>query len=118
MTDAEKKPENNCVTLATAPAWLQDYRAQIDALDDQIVALLHKRHGVIRAVAARKKEAGIPAILPDRVAQVIDRNAENAANIGMDDGLVRRLYTDIVATSCALEQALIAPILFKKRDRA
>ncbi len=102
-----KHPHNTMVTLDNAPDWLNDYRAQIDALDDRIVALLTERHAIIRAVAKQKMAAGIPAILPDRVAHVIDRNAKQAAESGGDAALVRRLYTDIVATSCTLEEDIM-----------
>ena len=59
---------------------LKPYRDRIDALDDQIVPLLVKRLAVIREVAALKTREGIPAVLEDRVRQVIDRAAGTAGS--------------------------------------
>lgn len=104
------------VTLDTAPDWLRTYRARIDALDDQIVTLLARRHDIIRAVAKHKHAAGIPATLPDRVAQVVERNTAHAAQNSGDAALVRRLYTDIVATSCALEDDIMHAMSLQKGE--
>lgn len=87
---------------------LKPYRARIDALDDRIVDLLVERIGIIREVGVLKAEKGIPATLPDRVDQVRERNAARAASKGLDADLVRRLYTEIIDYSCALEETIKA----------
>lgn len=84
---------------------LQPYRDQIDALDDQIVPLLVKRLAVIREVAALKGREGIPAVLEDRVRQVIDRAAAKAAREDAD--MVRELYTLLVTICCDLEEQIM-----------
>lgn len=88
---------------------LQSFRAEIDALDDDIVRLLAARFEVVRQVAAYKAEAGIPVRLPDRIEAVCKRNAEQAADLGLDPQLVDRLYRMIIDAACALEVDLIEP---------
>ncbi len=84
---------------------LQPYRDRIDALDDEIVALLARRFDVIREVAALKNQHGIPAVLEDRVRQVIDRAADHAGPENAD--MTRELYTLLVTICCDLEEQLM-----------
>jgi chorismate mutase len=82
-------------TETRAAATLADYRRRIDALDDELVALLGRRFAIIREVAAVKQAEGIPSFLPDRVTAVIDPS------------FVAALYDLIVGESCRLEERLI-----------
>ncbi len=86
---------------------LKPYRARIDALDDQIIDLLAERLDIIDEVAALKAARDIPAVLEDRVNEVIDRCAERAAEKGLDPELARRLYAVIVCWCCEVEEAYI-----------
>ncbi len=86
---------------------LQTHRRRIDALDDKIVGLLVERYGIIEEVAVLKAEHGIPSVLPDRVTEVIERNAKTAAALGQDPDLIRRIYTLMVDEACALEDRLM-----------
>lgn len=86
---------------------LQNHRRRIDELDDRIVRLLVERYSIIEEVAVLKAEHAIPSVLPDRVTEVIERNAASAAALGMDPELVRRIYTLMVDEACALEDRLM-----------
>ena len=86
---------------------LAPYRARIDELDDQIIDLLAERLHVIQEVAALKSRAGIPAVLQDRVEEVIKRCADRAADQGLDPELVRSLYAQLVSYCCRLEEDLM-----------
>lgn len=83
---------------------LKPYRAEIDALDAQIVDLLIQRLDIIHQVAAVKKREKIPAVLEDRVREVID-NA--AAKAGRHEDEVREVYTLLVTISCDLEEKIM-----------
>lgn len=85
---------------------LKPYRAQIDALDDQIVDLLVKRFAIIREVGHLKAQHNIPAILEDRVREVINRASERAAAQNSEDDLIREVYTLLVTISCDLEEKI------------
>lgn len=87
---------------------LEEHRQKIDYIDDRIIDLLAERMEVIRAVAKIKADNDIPAVLPDRVEEVISRCAERAGTRHVSPELVRLLYTLIVDHACALEEEIIA----------
>jgi isochorismate pyruvate lyase len=78
-------PPAQCQTMS-------DVRAAIDALDDQLVALLASRVGYVERAAALKPALGIPARAPDRVAQVLSRVEAQAAACGLPKDLADRLW--------------------------
>ncbi len=86
---------------------LAPFRARIDCVDDRMIALLSERINIIHEVAAVKKQHHIPAILPDRVLEVIDRNTLNAKKRGLDENMVTALYQIIVSHCCTLEDNLL-----------
>jgi chorismate mutase len=87
---------------------LEEHRQKIDFIDDRIIDLLAERMDVIRAVAKLKAENDIPAVLPDRVEEVIARCAARAETRHVDPELARLLYTLIVDHACAAEEEIIA----------
>lgn len=94
---------------------LKPYRARIDALDDRIVDLLIERTGIIREVGNLKFREGIPAVLMDRVIEVRERAASRAGNGGMDDDIVRRMYSILIEYSCNLEEDIMHELQEKNR---
>ncbi len=86
---------------------LKPYRARIDALDDQIVDLLAARLDIIREVGALKAEKNIPPVLQDRVDEVIDRTVARGEGKGVDAGLLKKLYADLIRYCCDLEAEII-----------
>ncbi len=99
------------MTTASAPklspeeerALLAPYRAKIDSLDSQIVALLGQRFDVVRDVAALKAKNGIAPILPDRIEEVVQRARAKAEKEGVDPQLVEQVYRIIIDAACKLE---------------
>lgn len=88
---------------------LKPFRTEIDALDQEIVTLLVKRFDVIDRVAHIKAEHRIPAILEDRVREVIDNAARHAANLSSPDvDFIREIYTLLVTISCNKEDEFLS----------
>ena len=87
---------------------LKPYRARIDVLDEQIIALLRKRYDVIEEVGALKTQHGIAATLPDRVDEVRENAAKMAADKGLDADFIRTLYAQLIEHSCNLEENIIS----------
>ena len=85
-------------------ALLAPYRAKLDVLDAQIVALLGERFGIIRDVAKLKAEHGIAPILPDRVEEVVQHARAKAEKAGVDPALVEKIYRIIIDTACQEEE--------------
>jgi chorismate mutase-like protein len=89
---------------------LAEFRRQIDAIDDRLMALLGERFAVVRQVAAFKAPRGIPSIIPERVEEVRERCAGKATGVGLRADFVRRLYTLIIDEACRLEDELISSL--------
>lgn len=82
---------------------LAPYRAQIDALDDEIVALLGRRYAVVAEVARLKAERDIPSVLSDRVDEVLARVRALAGTHALDPGFVETLYRAMIDHAHMLE---------------
>jgi chorismate mutase len=87
---------------------LEEHRQKIDYIDDRIIDLLAERMEVIRVVAKIKADNDIPAVLPDRVEEVITRCAVRAETRHISPELARLLYTLIVDHACATEEEIIS----------
>ena len=105
MTTNIKAPDSKArPTPEQERAMLAPYRARIDALDQQIVALLGERFGIIKEVAKLKAEHGIAPILPYRVEEVVHNARTKAEKAGVDPDLVEKIYRIIIDTACQQEE--------------
>ncbi len=89
------------------PEWrLHEYRAQIDALDEQIQALIADRARAAQAIARVKEACGDPVFYrPERERQVLARvRARHQGPLSEDD--VLRIFREIMGACLALEQSL------------
>src|ERR1700733_9207261 len=100
----EQPMTSKTLTQDQQKALLAPYRAKIDTLDAQIVALLGERFGVIGDVAKLKAEHGIAPILPDRVEEVVQHARARAEKAGVDPKLVEQIYRFIIDTACKQEE--------------
>lgn len=87
---------------------LQPYRRRIDALDEQILALLSARMDIVREVGDIKYKHDIAPVLPDRIAEVLDRVCTLAGEKGLEPAMVRQIYTILIEASCMLEEEIAA----------
>lgn len=121
---AAKKPARRTAPVDNAGdfqadlrARLRPFRGKIDALDDQIMALLAKRFAIVRQVGALKAAHDFPSYLSDRVVEVRERNAAAGKKYGIDPDFVRMLYNLIIYQSCA-EEDIIKHARRQKRAKA
>jgi len=87
---------------------LEDFRREIDAVDDELLAVLAKRFAIVRRVAAFKGPRGIPAVIPERIEAVRESCARRGPQLGLDADFLRVLYSLIIDEACRLEEELIA----------
>lgn len=81
---------------------LDDVRAAIDRIDDQIVALLAQRQAQVEAAATFKADdAGVRA--PARRAALLARIRDRAVEEGVDPDVVAATFTAMVDAFIALE---------------
>ncbi len=94
------KTPQDCQSMA-------ELRAQIDALDAELIGLLAKRAGYIdRAVILKTKE-GLPPRTADRVAQVLAHVEGLAAEAGLDPQLAHGLWSLLIDWGIAREEDLM-----------
>ena len=90
-------------------------RQSIDDLDNEIVALLARRQRQIETAARIKRANGIPALVPERVDEVLRNVAAHAENQNLDGGLAKSLWTTIIEWSIAYEERLMHEAAEKDR---
>ncbi len=101
MADSHK-PQAAPAAGRDANTSLAPLRAQIDALDRQILELLNQRAHVAEKVGEIKRAEGTPFFRPERVAQVIDRITQ--ANPGpLLNQHVTAIWREIMSACLALE---------------
>lgn len=83
---------------------LAECRQRIDAVDEEIVALLAKRMKVVDGVIALKRERGIPALLPERVDEVLDHVRTVAEAKDCPPDLAEIVYRAVIAWTIEHEQ--------------
>ena len=86
---------------------LAKYRAELNTIDYQIIALLGQRYVICRNVARHKKEQRIPVMQHGRVNEVKDRCANLAITHNINPDFVRELYGLIIDEACRIEDAII-----------
>jgi isochorismate pyruvate lyase len=79
-------------------------RAEIDALDAELVRLLGRRVEVVDRVVAIKREHDIAALLQDRVEEVVAHVREEAEICGAPPDLAESLYRALIAWTVAYEE--------------
>jgi chorismate mutase/prephenate dehydratase len=88
-----------------APDGLEQLRAQIDALDHQIVELLNARARVVVQIGHIKQQQNQPVYAPDREKTVLDK--VRRLNEGpLPDRCLEAVYRELMSGSFALEKPL------------
>ena len=77
---------------------LEEYRADLDELDAELVDLLEKRMGISRDIGAAKRAAGIPIYQPEREQLILKKVTALVKDSGNGEG-VRNVYRTIFAES-------------------
>ncbi len=83
---------------------LEEYRADIDRLDNAIVDLLVERFQIVASVGRLKARDGIAVVQSARAEQVKERVAAMASAKGLDGDLLRDIYTLMIDHAHVLEQ--------------
>lgn len=84
---------------------LKEARVEIDAIDAQMVDLLAARLAVVERVLDIKRKAGLPALLPDRVEDVVARVRERAVSSEVPEDLVEALWRFLIQWTIDYEDA-------------
>jgi len=87
----------------TAPLDLEELRREIDAVDQQILQLLHARVRLVMKVGEYKRERGMPVYDPTRERLLLERLSK-AAEPPLDGDTIRRVFERLVDESRRIEQ--------------
>jgi chorismate mutase len=87
----------------TSPLDLDELRRGIDAVDQQILKLLHERIRLVMQVGEYKRQRGIPVYDPDRERQLLER-LSSAAEHPLDGPTIRRIFERLVDEYRRIEQ--------------
>ena len=82
---------------------LEELRRGIDAVDQQILQLLHERVRLVMQVGEYKRERGIPVYDPARERALLERLSK-AAEPPLDGDTIRRVFERLVDESRRIEQ--------------
>jgi chorismate mutase len=82
-----------------AVAELARCRAEIEQIDNEVVALFAKRLVLGKRTGELKRAAGLPILDPTREAAVIRRVAEHAREAGLPAEPIREIFWHVVGMS-------------------
>ena len=82
---------------------LEDWRKQIDEIDQQLVKLLNHRSQCAVEIGHIKKKLNMEAWQPSREAEIL-RNIVKSNPGPLDDAAIRRLFERIIDEARALER--------------
>ncbi|PRY25121.1 chorismate mutase [Aliiruegeria haliotis] len=95
-----RKPAESCQSMA-------ELRAQIDALDMDLVRLLAERAGYIDRAAALKMVDGQPARIGSRVEEVVANVRAEALADGLDADLIELIWRQLIEWSIRREERVL-----------
>ena len=84
---------------------LTDLRQKIDAIDDQLIALLNERAELVHRVGEVKKKDGLEIYAPEREEQLLQALAAKSKG-RLPEKSLRAIYREIMSVALALEQDL------------
>ena len=96
------KTPAECRTMA-------DIRAEIDRLDEELVALFAARAGYIDRAGQIKAGAGLPARITPRVEEVVANVRRHAVAHDLPPDLVEKLWRRLIDWSIAREESVLGP---------
>ena len=86
---------------------LEEYRAEIDALDIELIDVLARRFDVVRKVGELKADSGISVVQPERAQMVKDRAARMGLSKGLNDQFIREFYDMMIDYAHRLEHDIL-----------
>lgn len=79
-------------------------RTEIDAIDDALIDLLSTRFRVVDRVIAIKTREQLPAVIPSRVEEVVNRVRARASAKSVPTDLAEALWRQLIAGTVTYER--------------
>jgi len=110
MADTVPIIQQKAASSAKTPIKLQTLRAQIDAVDVQILSLLNQRVITVRRIGELKQQEGLPIYAPDREEKLL-RHLVEKNNSALSAASVHAIYREIISACRALEKEVTVACL-------
>lgn len=85
---------------------LDDWREQIDTIDNNIISLLAKRMDIVVQIGKYKKENNIPLMDNNRWQSLVEKLLNKAEKLNLSKDLVKDIYAQILKHSMHIEEKL------------
>lgn len=85
---------------------LDDFREQIDSIDNQIIGLLAERFTVVKKIGKWKKEKNLPPLDKNRWQKVLINRVKKAKELGISSKLIKKIYQAIHDYALEIEKSL------------
>ena len=86
---------------------LMKFREEIDAVDAELFALIQKRFAIVDRVIDVKQAASIPAMLPDRIEQVVQNVLRRSKETKVPPQAIEKLWRVLIAETIAYEEKVL-----------
>lgn len=86
---------------------LENYRQQIDILDEELLNCLYRRLEICKEVAAYKKQNNLPMMQPNRIKAVLEKVSTKAQELGLSKEFINKLYIEIFSEAFKIEDEII-----------
>ena len=86
---------------------MEEIRAQIDEIDSRLLQLLAKRFELSRKMATIKRNLKLPALDERRFDAMIKSRSMQAQELGLDEGMVQKIFEAIHSSSVDAQKGLI-----------
>ncbi len=83
---------------------LENYRAQIDTLDKEIIYLLSRRFTIVNQIWILKKENNIKPLQNNRWNRLLNENIEVWNELEVSESIIRDIWTRIHEESLKIEK--------------
>jgi isochorismate pyruvate lyase len=96
-----KQSQNKASSLA-------DLRRQIDGLDAELISLLAKRQRCVEHVIEIKRARKLPARIPDRIDEVLERVRKLALAEKLEPDLATSVWREMIEQFIAYEERILS----------
>jgi len=85
------------------PDRLDELRREIDRIDSGLIALLAERMGIVERVIAVKTRDNLPAVIPERIEDVVAHVRAEANAQGLQPDLAETVWRNLIDWVCRYE---------------
>ncbi len=86
---------------------LEEYRSEIEEIDERIIRLIDRRIGISKKIFAAKRDEGKPISDPVRESLVLKKAMDLATELNMDAGAIKNIFEILITMSVQKQQEML-----------